>query len=36
LAVDNIPELTAEQIEANTKSEENPEGKYEFELLPDG
>ena len=36
LASDNIPELTAEDIIANTKSEENPDGKYEFELLEDG
>ena len=36
LASDNIPELTAEEIIANTKSESNPEGKYEFELLEDG
>ena len=36
LASDNIPELTAEEIIANTKSEENPDGKYEFEILADG
>ena len=33
---ENIAELTYEEILANTKSEENPEGKYEFEVLEDG
>lgn len=32
--VDDIAELNVETIVANTKSEENPTGKYDFSLLP--
>ena len=33
---DNITDLTYEEIIANTKSEENLNGKYEFEILTNG
>lgn len=35
LNVNDIAELDAETIAANTKSEENPTGKYDFSVLPE-